>query len=193
MLFGIWGTPSLNRTILFLNKKRRQSKSQTTYVTIVFLPSVAFILILKLALSYFGHSKSSASLPLSFCKLCTTSQRVAYKTIFLTIAQVVWGGRLGIYLHVANDLLSTSRDERETVPEFNSPLDRLYQKKTHIKYPRSKTDHQLNLGTPCKEGSLCLEHRYLQIQCELISWQPLKCSGQHNSQVCTVDVSIIKQ
>ena len=46
----------------------------------------------KLALSYFGHSKSSAPLPLSFCKLCTTSQRVAYKTIFLTIAQVVWGG-----------------------------------------------------------------------------------------------------
>ena len=50
-------------------------------------------------------------------------------------------GRLGIYLHVANDLFSTSRDERETVPEFNSPLDSLYQKKTHIKYPRSKTDH----------------------------------------------------
>lgn len=38
-------------------------------------------------------------------------------------------GRLGIYLNVANDFPSTSRDERETMHlNFNSPLDSLCQK-----------------------------------------------------------------
>lgn len=124
---------------------------------------------------------------------------MAYKTIFLTVVQVIWGwGRLGIYLNVANDFPSTLRDERETMHlNFNSPMDSSCQKEHTSNSQKSKIDHLLSLGAHCRGELPCLEHRYLRVECELSSWQsdlisPLKCPGQHNAQVHMVNVSIIK-
>lgn len=74
--------------------------------------------------------------------------------------------------------LSTLRDERETALKFNSPLDSSCRKEHTSNIQEAKLIISLIWGFTIG-GLLCLEHRHLQVECELTSWQsdlsPLKC------------------